>query len=751
MQPDPTNTIFQKAVSFVNQTNKHLFITGKAGTGKTTFLKYIKENSYKKMAVVAPTGVAAINAGGVTLHSFFQLPLGMFVPSFQHRWGAYDGEMNNPATLIKNLRLPTAKRIVIRELDLLVIDEVSMVRADLLDAVDTVMRHIRRQPLIPFGGVQVVYIGDLYQLPPVVKQAEWEVMKDYYPSPFFFHAAVIKHAFPLFIELKKIYRQKDDRFINLLNNIRNNCCTEADLEYLHRYYKPGYRPTESEQFITLTSHNGKADTINLSELEKLPEKLYSYAATVTGEFNDRAYPADKVLGLKQGAQVMFIKNDKGEARRWYNGKIATISRLEKEKLYVTFNDDPAELEVEKETWKNIRYQYLAENDQLDEEELGSFSQYPLRLAWAITIHKSQGLTFQKAIIDAGASFAPGQVYVSLSRLTSIEGLVLYSRILPHTISTDQRVIDFVKNEQREDELGAILQAEQLNFARKTLSNGFNIDKMVSTINDHFDAYEQRQIPNKNVSTKWCQTLLDHAKTLQEVSQKFMKQLDCLFIESEKDHYVQLHQRVKVAIVYFAKCMEEQLVQPTKIHLKNVTLLPKTKKYVKDLQQLHLSFQYKNLQLQQSLLLAEALAADTNMDDVLQLAKPTVMTVKPEAAEIPKPAKIEKGQTQRISLQLFKNGQDIDDIARERNLSPGTIEGHLAGFVATGELDVLDLISNEKLDEVIAVVTTMTKEKPTDPVLFNNVKQRLSNSFSYGQIKAALQYMEKEKLTLKIDF
>jgi GTPase SAR1 family protein len=284
MNPDPSNTIFQKAIAFVNHTGKHLFLTGKAGTGKTTFLRYIKENSFKKMAVVAPTGVAAINAGGVTIHSFFQLPFGPFIPTESGLWGRYNGELNNRSSLLNNLRLPGAKRQVIRELDLLVIDEISMVRADLLDAVDTVMRHVRKQPLLPFGGVQMVYIGDLFQLPPVVKMEEWEILQEYYKSPFFFDAQALQIVPPLYIELKKIYRQKDDCFIRLLNNIRNNCCTTADLQLLHTYYNPGFSPLKEDNYITLTSHNNKADSINQQELEKLPGKTYTYQAQISGSF-----------------------------------------------------------------------------------------------------------------------------------------------------------------------------------------------------------------------------------------------------------------------------------------------------------------------------------------------------------------------------------------------------------------------------------------------------------------------------------
>ena len=758
MNPDPTNTVFQQAVSFVNETNKHLFLTGKAGTGKTTFLKYIKQHTFKRLAVVAPTGVAAINAGGVTIHSFFQLPFGPFIPGYHNYWNSYEGELNNPSTLIKNLRLPSAKRDVLRELDLLIIDEVSMVRADMLDAIDTVLRHVRRQPLMPFGGVQMVYIGDLFQLPPVIKNEEWNLLKNFYQSPFFFHADVIKHAFPLYIELRNIYRQKDDSFIHILNNIRNNTCDADDLEYLHQYYKPGFQPQKEENYITLTSHNGKADVINETELQRLPAKARTYQATITGDFQERSYPAEKILQLKVGAQVMFIKNDKGEIRRFYNGKIATISKLEEDKVKVTFADEPGELELERETWKNIRYKYQQEKDHVDEEELGTFTQFPIRLAWAITIHKSQGLTFEKAIIDAGASFAPGQVYVSLSRLTSLEGLILYSRILPHTISTDQRVIEFVQNEMGEEQLQQTLQEEQKTFVRHSLSSSFAWEKITELVEQHYDEYAHRKIPQQQQAMEWAHSLVAQVKAQNEVAVKFKRVLEQLFINCEADKYQLLFTRTKDAANYFLKEIDEHLLGTTNTHVKAVNKLEKVKKYQKELQSLLLLFERKKQQVQHAVQLAEALHASVKLSDVLQLVSAHQKPVETLPGTIikPKATKPEKGTTQKISLHLFKEGKCIADIATERNLSTGTIEGHLASFISTGEIDVLDLISPERLEIILRVIEsidglpkddahqsksgsapeTIIKETSPGHISAIAIKESLPPDFSYGEIKAA---------------
>lgn len=620
MTPDPSNTIFQKAVAFVNQTCRHLFLTGKAGTGKTTFLKYIKENSFKKMAVVAPTGVAAINAGGVTIHSFFQLPTGPFIPADTGFWGGYNGELNNRTSLLKNLRLRVSKKQVIQELDLLVIDEISMVRADLLDAVDTVMRSVRKQPLLPFGGVQMVYIGDLFQLPPVVKNEEWEFLQEHYKSPFFFDAQVLKYAPPLVIELKKIYRQKDDFFINILNNVRNNCCSADDLAALHKYYKPDFSPLKEENYITLTSHNNKADHINQQELNKLPGKLYSYPARIDGEFYEKAFPAEKELQLKEGAQIMFLKNDKGEVRKFYNGKIGTVKSIGKDNIIVAFTNGEDDLELGQETWENIRYNYNVEKDKIDQEELGTFTQYPVKLAWAITIHKSQGLTFEKAVIDAGASFAPGQVYVSLSRLTRIQGLVLRSRILPHCISTDRRVIEYVEKEMPEDELQQALEQSKKVYVRQSLLQSFAWQKIADAVQVHLEEYEGRQIPKRSQCIKWANHLCEDVTRQNDVALKFIKQLEYLFITCEDDGYKKLHDRTKAATTFFLGEIEENLLKAINKHIQEVKNRQKVKRYVKELQQLTALFSRKKQQLQQALQLSAALSDAVDVNELLQMVE-----------------------------------------------------------------------------------------------------------------------------------
>jgi uncharacterized protein YpbB len=734
---DSSNQLFQLAVRFVNQTNRNIFLTGKAGTGKTTFLKYIRENTFKKMAVVAPTGVAAINAGGVTLHSFFQLPHGSFIPVQQSGWNG-NNTFNTPHTLLKNLRVTNDKKLLLQELELLIIDEVSMLRADLLDEIDCILRHFRRRHQEPFGGVQMLYIGDLFQLPPVVKNEEWDILKQHYRSPFFFDAQALQQNPPLYLELKKIYRQHEPDFIRVLNNIRNNKTTDEDLALLHKNYLPGYECPDNENYITLTTHNARADTINQHQLNKLSGGLYECKAEVTGDFNDRAFPADALLQLKEGAQIMFIKNDKGESRRFYNGKIATISRIRGEEIFVRFEGDDYDHLLEKETWKNIRYQYNNEDDKIDEDEVGAFKQYPVRLAWAITIHKSQGLTFEKAIIDAGASFAPGQVYVALSRLTSLSGLVLYSRIHPSSINTDARVLEFTRLENEEDQLAQELQQQQKIFLTRSLVQAFDWLKLAEGMQMHFDEYEHRQLPDKNNCVLWAKTVLEAVLKQQEMAEKFTRQLEQLLPSAPQDGYQFLHQRVSAGSAYFLPAMEE-MENSIKNHLAEIKVKAKAKKYVTTLQQLSLLPQRKKQQLKQAVQITEGLMKGVNATDLLELVEESKRSENIKTAEETekKTAKPQKGESNRLSLQLFREGKSISEIATVRGLSPSTIESHLVSFIKTGEVDIKEMVDENKIGVILQVVEELNlPTAATTPV-----KEKLGDEFSHSEIRAVLYHRD----------
>ena len=407
------------AWNIIEKTSANLFLTGKAGTGKTTFLKQLKEKSPKRMVVLAPTGIAAINAGGVTIHSFFQLPLSPYLPGT-----SFGGNEK------KKYQFSALKRKIIRSIDLLVIDEISMVRSDLLDAIDSVLRRYRKHDL-PFGGVQLLMIGDLHQLAPVVTDHEERMLRQYYDTPYFFSSKALQQAHYLTIELKKVYRQQDQEFISLLNQVRENKATTATLQALNKRYIPDFIPPKEDNYIRLTTHNAPAQRINEEELEALPSKAYSFTAEVEDNFPESSYPADYKLVLKQGAQIMFVKND--VQHRFYNGMIGEVVSIDGSEIVVRSRDTDEEFELEKAEWANAKYTLNEETKEIEETVEGVFRQYPVRLAWAITIHKSQGLTFEHAIIDASRSFSYGQTYVALSRCKSLEGMVLSAPLSPSAI------------------------------------------------------------------------------------------------------------------------------------------------------------------------------------------------------------------------------------------------------------------------------------------------------------------------------
>jgi len=439
---DDDNPEFRYAVEFVLHTNRMLYLTGKAGTGKTTFLRYLKTISNKNMVVLAPTGVAAVNAGGQTIHSFFNIKPSVYVPGDKRLRTRVPADDPDKSIINDHFRYHRDKLEILRSLELLIIDEISMVRCDLLDVIDRLLRVFRKREFTPFGGVQVVLIGDTFQLPPIVNQDDWNILGQFYESPFFFGARVMLDQKPLYIELKKIYRQTDQDFIDLLNRIRVNQLQADDVSRLNSRYLHGFTPDQEDDYIILATHNRLVEETNEKRLRELDEPLHLFEALVDGTFPESSFPTDRELRLKEGAQVMFLRNDRN--RRFYNGKIGHVVEISDDGLFVDVDDGDI-IEVKREEWGNIRYSWDSKGSKVVEEIIGSFIQYPLKLAWAITVHKSQGLTFEKIIADLEEAFAPGQVYVALSRCTSFSGILLRTPLNPRSIKTDPQVLSFARN------------------------------------------------------------------------------------------------------------------------------------------------------------------------------------------------------------------------------------------------------------------------------------------------------------------
>ncbi len=535
------NEQFDLAFNFLQNTGTHLFLTGKAGTGKTTFLKRLKEVSPKRMIVVAPTGVAAINAGGVTIHSFFQLPFGPYIPSV----GAAGNQSNNYSN-----KFSRDKINIIRSLDLLVIDEVSMVRADLLDAISDVLCRYKDRTK-PFGGVQLLLIGDLQQLAPVAKDEDWNLLKDHYASTFFFDSKALSESTYFSIELTHVYRQSDSVFINLLNNIRENCFDDETLQQLNRRYIPDFNPDDKQGYITLTTHNYQAQQINNRKLAELPGKSYRFTAEINNDFPEYSYPTDDNLELKCGAQVMFVKNDSSGDHRYYNGKIGKIVFINPNKITVV-GEDGNEIQVEKETWSNIKYTINQETKEITETIAGTFSQYPLKTAWAITIHKSQGLTFEHAIIDASAAFSHGQVYVALSRCKTLEGLVLSSPITRNAMIKDLRIQEFSSSVAEKQPGKEQLEKAQQHYFEELVTELFNFGSIQQRLQyAAYMVYTHLQKLYPELNTQYANTRDAFRSVITEVGGRFQQQLSRMI--SENPNYLQdemIQERVRKGVAYF---------------------------------------------------------------------------------------------------------------------------------------------------------------------------------------------------------
>ncbi|TAJ14231.1 helicase [Marinilabiliaceae bacterium JC017] len=817
------NPQLQLAYNFIQYTNRNVFLTGKAGTGKTTFLHTLKQNLPKRMIVVAPTGVAAINAGGVTIHSFFQMPFGPIIPS-----DAVANEAHITSKRIdSNVKKFSRQKInIIKSLDLLVIDEISMVRADLLDGIDEVLRRFK-DPSLPFGGTQLLLIGDMQQLPPVIKDEEWNLLRNYYSTGFFFGSRALQKSNYISIELQHIYRQSDSSFITILNEIRESKLSRQSLEALNKRYRPQFEPSSDEGYITLTTHNSRANSINQQKLVQLKGKSHFFKAEVANDFPEYTFPTEARLELKSGAQVMFVKNDPSPEKEFYNGKIGIITGFDDDTIYVRCPDSSIPIEVAPIEWVNTKYTIDENTKEINETIIGTFKQYPLKLAWAITIHKSQGLTFEKAIIDANAAFAHGQTYVALSRCKTLEGLVLSTRISEEGIICDRMVANFNDDiHQNQPDNTTLLQSKR-SYEYSLLTELFNFDTILRSLNRcDRSIYENEKLLMGNILNQVTIIKTRLQQELVGVSQKFNPQLQYLFQQSntiETNHPLQ--ERIKKAAVYFSektqsilldtldqtsfstdnqavrKTIKERLNQLTELAaIKHECLTAclhgfETRDYLSARAKAHIQAPAKKrsttdepdidtvkypklfhqLRTWRKGVADEAdkpafwvasqkvLVQITNQlplnflvlrnikgigkkklnefgPQILAIVNDFVLTnnlmetarkLNDQAEEIQSTStknKADKKPTQEVSYELFKEGQSIEAIARQRSLQPTTIESHLARYIETGELEIHQFVSKEKLDAITQFF------KKNDNMKLNDAKQYFGNKVSYADLK-----------------
>lgn len=799
MSKNPELTL---ALNFIEKTDRNLFITGKAGTGKTTFLHQIKRESKKRMVIVAPTGVAAINAKGVTIHSFFQMPFGPILPN---------QPQNN-----QQRRFSKTKIDIIKSLDLIIIDEISMVRADLLDGIDQVMRRYKNRDKV-FGGAQVLMIGDLQQLAPVVKPNEWSLLQQYYNTVYFFSASSYKYANVVSIELKHIYRQKNEDFIKILNEVRTDTLSKESAAILNQKYNPSFSPSKEDGYITLTTHNNRANLINNSELHKLTTKSVFFKADISGKFSESAYPNAENLELKIGAQVLFVKNDSSQEKRYYNGKIGIITGFTKSSVMVKCAGDVEEIEVEKETWSNISYAINEETKAIKENLIGAFSQIPLRLAWAITIHKSQGLTFEKAIIDAEASFAHGQTYVALSRCTSLEGLVLKTKISNDAIINDATVKTFNESVEENHPDEAILIASEQQFQLNLITELLDYQPFLYPITRLIDIYYKNRNSIKGDVIDHLETIKnDGIVALMKVSNAFKKQLEVLAQDNvlpENSSIVQ--ERFKKAMDYFLVNTKSNIQKPldaiqfstdnktvktdfvkhfdalqekleeklfvlekmstgfaTKLYLEvraKAVLqnqVPAKKKKVISKRDPILALKLRELRddiskelaiphfqiFTQETLYAICDALPRSTSALLKIAGMGKTRVSKYGDEIlgvienyckenginkfNEQKKEDKKPTKQITFELFTAGLSIKEIAKERKLTPATIENHLANYIVTGDIDVLEIIDIKRYKKVRNEIEQAGKVKG-----LTALKEKVSSDITYMELKMVLLSME----------
>lgn len=736
------------ASRFVNSTHRHVFVTGKAGTGKTTFLKEISKTTHKKTVIAAPTGVAAINAGGVTLHSLLQLPFGSFIPSDAPLgFDDISSKISTPKSITRELHLSKKKLILLRELELLIIDEVSMLRADILDAIDAVLRFARRRRE-PFGGLQILFFGDLLQLPPVVKDYEWKFLSAYYKSPYFFEAKALQGNPPVYIELEKVYRQKDANFIEVLNNFRFNKPNQKDLDILNLTCSKMKEVSQKNDHIFITTHNRIVDEKNYNELQKLNKKQFTYDAELFGDFPEHLYPVEFTLNLKVGARVMFVKNDYSGEQLYFNGKIGAILSLDEDEIEVGFDDDSEDVLVEKYTWENKTYQVNEESGEIEEEVTGTFTHYPLRLAWAVTVHKSQGLTFEKAILDLSGAFAPGQIYVALSRLRSLDGLVLNHPLTFNRLRTDQIVIEYAENKEDMPTLLGRLKKETHSYTCDQVLKAFDFSDLQRHLYFHLQSYDKDDKKSAKQKYKsWAADLLASFRAVTEVAGKFTAQVSRLIPQAEIQGLAPLHTRVVAAKNYFDPIFREftKKIFDQKLIAKSEK---KNKSYLNELAELEMFFLRQLYCIHKSEAIIKSAIDNTELQksevkgsDIYGNRKMAKVEEKPEKwkKEKTKESKASKHNTREISYTMFLEGKSMQEIAKERQLTVGTIESHFLPYIEEGLIDISKLVDPAKVSKVLEVAADY------DGTSLSPIKEILGADYSWSEIRLALASRKKAKV------
>jgi uncharacterized protein YpbB len=741
-------------LQFINQTQKSIFLTGKAGTGKTTLLREIIATTHKNTVVVAPTGIAALNAGGVTIHSMFQLPFSAFIPSYDEASKFTETvKFENKETLRRHFKMNNVKRNVIRNMELLIIDEVSMLRADLLDAIDFMMQTVRRNSKT-FGGVQVLFIGDLLQLPPVIRDEEWRTLRNYYKGKFFFHSHAIQQNPPLYIELSKIYRQTDDTFISVLNNLRNNQITPQDIQVLNEYVQPDFDLKNNPGYITLTTHNAKADSINEQAIGDLAGNEFAFQPLIVGDFPEKIFPVEENLKLKVGAQVMFVKNDISFEKRYFNGKMGVIKSLSAGEIFVHFPEENKTIEVEKYEWKNIRYKVNELTKEIEEEVLGTFAHYPLKLAWAITVHKSQGLTFEKAALDVSQVFLPGQAYVALSRLTSLNGLILLSPIQMNGISNDQDVMDYALNKATEEVLKNSLHFETKNFIHNYLINSFNWTDLAQEWRNHRFSYNENAVNSEKAKhSVWAAKRMETIELLIDPSQKFVNQLNKIFSKETVD-LLFVQERVVAAYDYFFKPMDK-LVTDLLQKMAEIQKFKKVKEFYEELALLDDLQTKAVLRLMKAKLLIEIVVSgeaiskekltslaikNYKLDKIAKIREELNMSntdiFKTEEPVVRYTArKLDKNEPKAIKKTTVEETHDLwleknsmEDIARIRKLTVQTVETHFVKLIQAKKVDISDVLPYDKI-LALREAFQFYQEESLSPL-----KEKYGDEFSWDELR-----------------